>query len=129
MRFNEKNWKEIEADDSDYAYMNKDTGSIIFINSFCKKHDSTSLPYLVSHLFAGIEAFEIEEKLTLSLFEREAIKTKANGKLDGVKNFFLMYVVNKNRCTYDFILISKTSKIREEDASGLEKLLQGVNIP
>jgi hypothetical protein len=128
LNFSQSNWKSISADDSDYAFMKEESKSIIFINSFCKKHDATTLDHLVSHLLSGIEDLKVEEKLSYSLFGREAIQAKANGKLDGVQSYFQMYVVNKNRCTYDFILISSSPEVRANDAKDLLVLIEGVKI-
>lgn len=128
LNFSLDNWESISADDSDYAFMKEGTKSIIFVNSFCKKHDATTLNHLVSHLFGGIEDLKVEEKLSYTLFGREAIQAKANGKLDGIQSYFQMYVVNKNRCTYDFILISNSPETRTIDAKDLLVLLEGVKI-
>lgn len=126
--FTLNDWKKITADESDHAYIKESSKSIIFINSYCKKHDSTTLDNLVSHLFAGIDKPAIEEKSSYTLFGREAILVKANGKLDGIQSYLQMFVVNKNRCTYDFILISTSSQQRELDAKDLMILIEGVQI-
>ena len=126
--FNHEDWKSIAPDDSDFAYRNTKTNSIIFVNSFCKKYDSSTLRQLLSHLFGGIEQIKIESETKHKLHKREALRVLANGFVDGVKVFVELEVLKKNRCVYDFALVSTSQKLRDSDRENFEKVIKGASI-
>jgi hypothetical protein len=43
---------------------------------------------------------------TLPLDSREALRTELSAKLDGVPRRFVVYVLKKDGCVYDFILVA-----------------------
>ena len=126
--FTENGWSSISPDDSDYAFQNMETKSIIFVNSFCKKYDSSTLEQLISHLFGGIQKIKIEKKGQKKVHGRDAMHILANGELDGVKIFIDLQVLKKNRCVYDFILVSTDKGKRRSDGPILDKVVQGARI-
>ena len=50
---------------------------------------------------------------SISLDGREALHTELTAKLDGVPMNFVVFVLKKNGCVYDFALISPPNPSRE----------------
>lgn len=98
-------WKVLPADSADHAYQDE-SGSIVFYNSICKKHSQKEVEILQRNLFQGIADLKIISKNTINLYQREAARTIASGKLDGVKVNIFSNVFNRNFCTYDVVFIS-----------------------
>lgn len=117
INFSESNWTTMPEKDADKAYTNKNTGSIILINSLCKKYTSSDLENVSSNLLGGITHLEILEKKSVSYREREAIDTKASGKIDGVKVFLNTRTFKRNHCTYDFALIMPNQILKDDENS------------
>lgn len=128
INFLSSNWRPLTPDTADYAVQNPITSSIITANSMCKKYDSTSLKHLTINIMSGVEEPETLEIQTLKFSGREALKTSIKGKLDGVVTYMDIMTVRKNRCVYDFILISPSLKTFNKDRSSFERFLKEVEI-
>lgn len=124
LNFNNPEWERIEPDTSDYAFINNRTNSIIMVNSLCKKYESTSLKHLTSNILAGIDDIQIENRTKKKYFGRSALETHISGRFDGVRVYLSITTLSKNRCTYDFILISRTKKYRTADEEILKRILE-----
>jgi hypothetical protein len=123
LKFQDSDWKRIEPDTSDYAFLNSKTNSIIMVNSLCKKYEATSLKHLTSNILAGIQDIKVEDRLEKTYFSRSALVTHVSGSFDGVPVFLTITTIAKNRCTYDFILISRTKEKRLIDEKSLNLIL------
>jgi len=128
VRFNQAGWSKTSADLADYAFIHNKTRSTIIINSLCQKYERTTLHQLTDNILAGLMEVKIEEQAEHRLFDRAALKTKANGILDGVNTYFLIDVVKKDRCIYDFILITKSADLRNQLTSDFEQLLKNSEV-
>lgn len=128
INFLSSNWKPLTPDTADYAVQNPVTSSIITANSMCKKYDSTSLKHLTINIMSGVEEPETLHTQTLMFSGREALKTSIKGKLDGVITYMDIMTVRKNRCVYDFILISPSSQSFKKDQASFERFLKEVEI-
>jgi len=130
MRINylSSNWQPITPDSADYAVQNPVSGSVITANSMCKKYDSTSLKHLTINILSGVESPIELSSITLQFNAREALQTAIKGKLDGVLTFMDILTVRKNRCVYDFILISPNRKTFERDQRDFKQFLSDVDI-
>lgn len=111
LNFKNSSWVKIDSDKADYAFKHKESRSIMVINSLCKKYDRTTLEQLTENILAGLQESKTTEKNKLRLFDRESLRTKASGKLDGVTTHMMIEVVKKDRCIYDFVLITKKSSL------------------
>lgn len=118
-------WKSIPPQGADKTYIHNDHGSIIMINSLCKKYDSSGLDVLSNNFLTGLTNLEIIEKKSVPYKGREAMTILSKGKLDGVLVFLNTLTSNRNHCTYDFVLISP-SKVNEEDLKTYQALLESV---
>jgi len=111
LNFRNSSWGKIDSEKADYAFKHKKSRSIMVINSLCKKYDQTTLEQLTENILSGLQESKTTDKETLRLFDRESLRTKASGKLDGVTTHMLIEVVKKDRCIYDFVLITKNSNL------------------
>lgn len=130
IEFSDSLWTSISPDVADTAFLNNATGSIITSNSQCKKYEKTSLDQLAENILrgSGIEGLEIIEKKPTTFSEREAMRVIAQGKADGVKTYLSILTLRKNRCVYDFILVSNTEKSFKKDQKAFEVFLKTVKI-
>lgn len=121
-------WRPITSDTADYAAQNPVSNSIITANSMCKKYDSTSLKHLTSNILSGVEDPETLESKTLTYSGRDALATTIKGKLDGVLTYMKIMTVRKNRCVYDFILISPSFAAFDKDKNDFADFLGQIEI-
>ena len=128
VNFNRSGWKKIAPDRGDFAFRNDKHKSFILINSLCRKYDSTSLEQLTDNLLAGLQRPVVGEQKESRVFDRSALRTKAVGALDGVKTSMLILVVKKDRCIYDFALISPGESISSSLEADFEHLLSTTKV-
>lgn len=128
INFLSSNWRPITPDTADYAVQNPVSGSVITANSMCKKYDSTSLKHLTINILSGVESVEVLSTQTSAFRGRESLQTVIKGKLDGVTTYMDIVTVRKNRCVYDFILISPSRKTFERDQPSFKEFLSEVDI-
>lgn len=128
INFNAKNWVQVDSDQSDFAYKNIKSNSFLIINSNCKKYIANSLKGLTATMLSNITDLTIEKQTTHILKKREALSTYASGKVDGIKTHLVIITIKKNRCIYDFILISASKDSMAMDNSALMELINNSSI-
>lgn len=121
--FDFPHWIQLPEKDADRVYGNSKTGSIIFINSLCKKYTSANLEDVSSNLFGGIVDLEVKEKQNVIYQDREAIDTYAVGKMDGVVVHLKLRTLKRNHCTYDFSLVMPLKTI-DQDFNTFKEMLE-----
>lgn len=99
------------------------------INSLCGKYDSTSLKQLTYNILGGLDEPKIESSQAVEYNNREALRSRATARIDGVEVFLTVKILRKNECLYDFILISTTAEAREKDTASFDQLLSSIQIP
>jgi hypothetical protein len=100
-------WHAIEADGTLLAFRDDATPATIALNGRCGVDgDDVPLTSLTQHLFLQFTERELKSQQELSLDGRAALRTELTGKLDGVPKQFLVYVLKKDGCVYDFWRIS-----------------------
>ena len=97
-------------------------------NSLCKKYDNSSLTNLQKNLLSGLDNIRIINREDVSLYNRKAIKLTANARLDGVLVYLDVYTVKKNRCVYDFVLISSSQNKIAIDRNDFQVFLKKMRI-
>mgnify|MGYP003642641147 FL=1 len=128
INFKRAGWKSIAPDKGDFAFRNEKSKSYILVNSLCRKYDNTTLEQLTDNLLAGLQRPIIAKQSEKRLFDRSALKTEATGALDGVKTSMLILVVKKDRCIYDFALISQTENLGSTLEADFEQLLNSTQV-
>lgn len=96
-------WRAIEADGTLLAFHDDQTPATVALNGRCGVDgDDVPLPSLTQHLFLQFTDRQQQSQQELSLDGRAALRTELVGKLDGVPKHFLVYVLKKDGCVYDF---------------------------
>jgi len=101
-------WHRMEAEHALLAFRDPARDLVISINGRCGKDgDDVPLSALTQHLFLYFTDRQPLTQAALSLDGREALRTELSAKLDGVPRRFVVYVLKKDGCVYDFILIAE----------------------
>jgi hypothetical protein len=100
-------WREITVDDALLAFRDDSANATVALNGRCGVDgDDVPLSSLTQHLFLQFTNRELIAQQTLSLDGREALRTEMNASLDGVPKHYLVYVLKKDGCVYDFMYIA-----------------------
>jgi len=129
--FSEKNWIRVNShqSDADFAFQNKNTKSYIYVESLCHKYQDVPLNKLSAKLLNHFNNPEIQNQETFNYQKREALKTFARGKIDGVTVDLTVVNLKKNDCLYDLVMITPDNKTLTESRAQFEIFLKEVNIP
>ena len=116
-------WHAIEADGTLLAFRDDRAGATVAVNGRCGMDgDDVPLASLTQHLFLQFTEREQQSQREVSLDGRAALRTELTGKLDGVPKLFLVYVLKKDGCVYDFWRISEPSAA---DTTAFESFVSG----
>ena len=100
-------WHGIEADGTLLAFRDDQAGATVALNGRCGMDgDDVPLQSLTQHLFLQFTERELKSQQELNLDGRAALRTELVGKLDGVPKQFLVYVLKKDGCVYDFMRLT-----------------------
>jgi hypothetical protein len=116
-------WRGIEADGTLLAFRDDSAPAMIALNGRCGVDgDDVPLASLTQHLFLQFTERELKSQTELQLDGRAALRTELVGKLDGVPKHFLVYVLKKDGCVYDFWRISDPGA---SDTASFESFVRG----
>lgn len=117
-------WRAIEVDDARLAFRNDKASATVALNGRCKVDgDDVPLASLTQHLFLEFTDRTQLSQAPLSLDGREALRTEISAALDGVKKQYLVYVLKKDSCVYDFMYIAADSA--PQGRAEFERFVQG----
>lgn len=116
-------WRSVEADGTLLAFHDDRAPATIAVNGRCGVDgDDVPLASLTQHLFLQFTERELKSQEELTLDGRAAMRTELLGKLDGVPKHFIVYVLKKDGCVYDFWRIADPGA---GDASTFETFVRG----
>lgn len=116
-------WHGIEADGTLLAFRDDAAGATVAVNGRCGVDgDDVPLASLTQHLFLQFTDRAAVSQAEVNLDGRAALRTELTGKLDGVPKRFLVYVLKKDGCVYDFWRISEPSAT---DYASFESFVRG----
>jgi len=116
-------WRSIDSDGTLLAFRDDQASATIAVSGRCGVDgDDVPLTSLTQHLFLQFTEREQKSQQELILDGRAALRTELVGKLDGVPKQFLVYVLKKDNCVYDFWRISD---VGAGDASPFESFVKG----
>lgn len=116
-------WRAIEADGTLLAFRDDQGAATLALNGRCGVDgDDVPLTALTQHLFLQFTEREQKSQQELTLDGRAALRTELVGKLDGVPKQFLVYVLKKDGCVYDFWRISD---VGAGDTAAFEGFVKG----
>lgn len=100
-------WRRIEVGHALLAFRDDAAEATIALNGRCNKDgDDVPLSALTHHLFLMFTHRNIISQRTLPMDGRAAMRTELVAELDGVPKHFVVYVLKKDNCVYDFIHIA-----------------------
>lgn len=103
-------WRTIEVDQALLAYRSDAARETIAVSGRCNKDgDDVPLTSLTHHLFLQFTERSMISQRSLELDGREALRTEMTASLDGVSKHYVVYVLKKDGCVYDFMRISDSS--------------------
>jgi hypothetical protein len=118
-------WRRLDASDTLLGFRDDEAASTIAINGRCGKDaDDVPLVSLTQHLFLQFTEREIAEQRVIELAGREALHSEISAKLDGVRKHFLVVVLKKDGCVYDFLYVAAQAPSDDERAT-FERFVQG----
>jgi hypothetical protein len=116
-------WHAIEADGTLLAFRDDQAAATVAVNGRCGVDgDDVPLASLTQHLFLQFTERETKSQSELNLDGRAALRTELTGKLDGVPKLFVVYVLKKDGCVYDFWRISDPAAA---DTAAFEGFVRG----
>ncbi len=94
----------LQADDAKVAFQNDQAGATVAVSARCGlDSDDVPLQALAQHLFLQLTERELIDEKKLTLDGRDALELEILASLDGVPRHFVVVVLKKNGCVYDFL--------------------------
>src|SRR6187551_3786473 len=120
-------WRRLEVEDARLAFRDDSANATVAVNGRCGLDgDDVPLTSLTQHLFLQFTDRVQLSQTKLSLDGREALRTEISAALDGVKKQYLVYVLKKDSCVYDFMYISAdTAANQTRPRADFEHFVQG----
>jgi hypothetical protein len=117
-------WRRLEVEDARLAFRDDSANATVAVNGRCGLDgDDVPLVSLTQHLFLQFTDRAQASQAKVSLDGREALRTEISAALDGVKKQYLVYVLKKNSCVYDFMYIAADSA--PGSRADFERFVQG----
>jgi hypothetical protein len=90
------------------AFYNEASKSTIETDAFCDgSYEDASLQVLTTHLYFDIRDKKIRWEKSFMIDDRGALRSVADGKVDGVPIVLDTVVIKKNNCLFDFAMVSE----------------------
>lgn len=102
-----KDWQSVRVDGALLAFRDRRVGTTVAVNGRCGLDgDDVPLGALTHHLFLHFTARQIVRQETIQMDGRAALRTELLAELDGVPRRFVVIVLKKDGCVYDFVWIA-----------------------
>lgn len=100
-------WQRLDASDAALAYRHDQHQAAILINGRCGLDgEDVPLQALTQHLFLDFTDREVTVQEVVPFDGREAMHTRLSAKLDGVPMRYDVWVLKKDGCVYDLLLLA-----------------------
>jgi hypothetical protein len=99
-------WQRLPDAGDRVAFHHTDGGTLA-VNATCDKADDVPLHVLTNHLLFGIDDRREQTRTPITVDGRAALRTRLEGRLDGVQVELELVVLKKDGCTYDLLLIAR----------------------
>jgi hypothetical protein len=110
-------WRSIDADGALIAFRDDQEEATVALNGRCGLDgDDVPLESLTHHLFLHFTDATLLKQERFELAGRAALRTELTAALDGVRMHYLVVVLKKNGCVYDFMLVSADGKTVNREA-------------
>lgn len=118
----------LDSGESKIAFQNEKAGSTIAVSARCGvDSDDVPLRALVQHLFLQLSDRELVSENEFTLDGRAALEMEIEAHLDGVRRHFVVTVLKKDGCVYDFLHVDGGASTPELEGSrkDFRKLVRG----
>jgi hypothetical protein len=104
-------WRAVNVEGANLAYRDEANEASVMVDGRCyRKDDDVPLLALTDHLIMGTTERRVVTQETLPFDGREAMHTRLEAKLDGVALLYDVYVLKKDGCVYDLVLVGAPQK-------------------
>lgn len=104
-------WRTVTVDGALLAFRDDVAAATIQVGGRCGLDgDDVPLEALTHHLFLHFTARNLVKQEKVDLDGRAALRTELTAALDGVERSYLVYVLKKDGCVYDFIHVSPSAQ-------------------
>ena len=104
-------WRPIEVDDALLAFRDDQHGTTVAVSGRCNRDgDDVPLSSLTHHLFLHFTEREVHSQKRIDVAGRESLRTELTASLDGVSKRYVVYVLKKDGCVFDFLLIADSDR-------------------
>lgn len=115
-------WRNVSVEGTRLAFRDDAASATVQVSGRCGVDgDDVPLEALTHHLFLHFTKRNLLKQEHVELDGRAALRTELTAELDGVELQYLVYVLKKDGCVYDFIHVSPGARGRAE----FERFVQG----
>lgn len=115
-------WRRIDVTHTLVAFRDDAQNATVALSGRCGKDgDDVPLESLTHHLFLQFTDRAVQGQERVQLDGRDALRTEMVAELDGVPKHFLVFVLKKDGCVYDFVRIGATGG----DSEAFERFVLG----
>lgn len=118
-------WTPADPRDSDRAWVDKERGDVMLVNSFCGEFQDLPLETLALKTFQDYADFKPLGTHSPRWHGREAFEMEAEARLDGVKVLLHLRNYRRDHCYYDFLLVSPRQRA-QQSLLAFRRMLDGV---
>lgn len=105
-------WRSIEVDQALLAFRDDQHGATVAVNGRCNLDgDDVPLASLTHHLFLHFTERQVRSQKRIDVAGRESLRTEITASLDGVPKRYVVYVLKKDGCVFDFMLIADSDQV------------------
>jgi hypothetical protein len=109
---------------NDLAWHSSSLEALVQVNATCDPDSDVPLNALTNHLLIGFTERVIHDQRILPMDRREALRTYATARLDGVERELVFYVLKKDDCVYDFALVAAPGASFEQARAEFDAFVQ-----
>lgn len=113
---------------SDQLWISKRTGNSISYLSECQSNQELALEQIENDALSTLQELKILDSQKIDYNNREALKTTALGKVDGVLVMMRILTLKKNNCSYTLVY-GGIKKNFETEINQFETFLKGFKAP
>jgi len=105
-------WRPIEVNHALLAFRDDQHGATVAVNGRCNLDgDDVPLASLTHHLFLHFTERQVHSQKRVDVAGRESLRTEITASLDGVPKRYVVYVLKKDGCVFDFMLIADSDGV------------------
>jgi hypothetical protein len=117
-------WRSVDVDGALLAFRDDAAAATVALNGRCGLDgDDVPLEALTHHLFINFTDRKLVRQAPFELAGRAALKSELDATLDGVVMHYVVVVLKKDGCVYDFMLV--TPPATTANSAGFDRFVAG----